>query len=430
MSLINSSTDIRTLAANFVQADRASQDQYFASRKSIYQSRISAYDSVSSKIQALQTTLSELSKSKQFESYKVTQSAEGYATINATSNAVAGQYQLHIKQLATAHQVALDFASEDAPLPVSGILSLSLGSDNFSVDMAELGPDATLADLRDAINNASDNPGIRATLVRAGGAVKLLIASEKTGQDNTLSLSTDGSPAMASLQTAIDNRTELSQAQDAIMYLGANQELELKSASNTFENVIDGLSITLNKTHQPGETLTFSVGQDPTATQDQLKKLVDGYNAIIDVIKNQGSGTSGALSGDSTLRSIQSQLRNQLSAFGISQIGLEFDRNGRLTLNSNKLTKFLETDPDGLTAMLGGNDGLIKSLNGRLDSFIKGNDAMINSAKRSVQSSLDLLQDRMTRFDERMETLYNRYLAQFSQMQSLIAQMEQTFNLF
>src|SRR5690606_39641375 len=152
--MINSGTDIQSLAYNFVQADRASQDQYFSSRKSSYQARLKAYNSISEKVNALQTTLTELSKNKQFEAFKVTQSAEGYAKITAGANTASGQYQISIDKLATAHQVALDFTSETELMPTSGSLTLGVGVDSFSLDMSSLKADATLSDLRDAINNA------------------------------------------------------------------------------------------------------------------------------------------------------------------------------------------------------------------------------------------------------------------------------------
>jgi len=426
--MINSSTDVQSLAYQFMQADRASQDQYFSGRKSSYQARLKAYSSISEKVNALKTTLTELSKNKQFEAYSVTQSAEGFANITAGKNTASGQYQISIDQLATAHQVALDFASETDEVPRSGTLTLGVGSDSFTLDMSTLKEGATLADLRNAINSGSDNPGVRATLVRSGTSVKLLVSSAETGAANTLSLSTSGA-AMADIQSAIDNKTVISTAQDAQITLGGS--LTLTSSSNKFENVIDGLTIDVTKTHAAGESLTFNVGQDQNATKEQLQKLVDGYNAIVNTVTSQGSqNESGALAGDSTTRSLLSQMRQQLSGFNLSQMGLEYDRYGKLSLNSKKLEDFLTENPEGLTSVMGGDSGLIKTLSKQLDSFTKGESALLNSAKNAVQSSLDQLQDRMDRFDERMDKVYNRYVNQFSQMQTLILQMEQTFGMF
>src|SRR5690606_10530840 len=110
--MINSSTDVQSIAYQFVQADRAAQDKLFAGRKNTYEAKLKAYNSIASKVNELKTALNDLSKSKQFEAYSVTQSAEGYAKITAGANTASGQYQISIDQLATAHQVALNFSSE------------------------------------------------------------------------------------------------------------------------------------------------------------------------------------------------------------------------------------------------------------------------------------------------------------------------------
>lgn len=423
--MINGSTDVQSLALQFMQADRASQDQFFAQRQNAYQTQLKAYQALTSKINELHSTIDALADKNSLEAYSVTQSAEGYADITASGNAASGQYQINIDQLATAHQVALDFASETDPVATSGQLTLGLGGDTFNIDMASLGAGADLTDLRDAINAHADNPGVQASIVRTGGAVKLMLTSEETGAANVVSMTTNGDPAMADIQTAIDNHTELSQAQDARIYLGANQSLELTSASNSFDNAIDGLTIDLKKTHATaGDVLTFTVGQDGEATREQLQTLVDGYNAIVDTVSQKG------VTGDSTARMLVQQLRRELSGSGISGLGLEFNMSGKLTLESGRLDDALAANPDALTETFGGDTGLLAKLDARLDTFTKGDDSLLKSSSNAVKSSLDQLQDRMDRFDLRMEQTYNRYVNQFSQMQSLVMQMQQTAGLF
>jgi flagellar hook-associated protein 2 len=421
--MINSSTDIQSLAYQFVQADRAGQDQYFAKRKSGYESSLKLYRDLTSNINSLRDTVRELSANKQFEAFSVTPSAEGYADITAGTNAAAGQYEIHIDQLATAHQVTLSFASETDPMPASGEITLGVGTDQFVIDMASLEAGANLTDLRDAINSHVDNPGMKASIVRTDGSVQLMLSSEETGAANTLTMSTDGTVALAGIQTAMDNRTELSQAQDARIYLGGEGGLELTNVSNRFENVIDGLTINVTKTHEAGESLMFTVGQDQEATKEQLQSLVDGYNKIVDTA-TKGDSTNN------TARMLLNQLRTELSGSGMTLAGLELNRSGKLTINSSRMESYLETNPDGLSEILSGDTGLLTKLEDRLDTFVRGNESMLKSATNSVQSSLDLLNDRMDRFDQRMDNQLDRYIQQFSKMQSMIAQMQQTFNMF
>lgn len=422
--MINGSTDIRTLAAQFVQADRANQDQFFNTRKASYEDTLKLYSSLTSSVNELRDSLRTLTQTKQFESYSVEQSAEGFANITASNQAAAGRYDIHIDQRATAHQVALDFGSESDPLPTSGQLTFGVGAESFSIDMAALGGDGDLRALRNAINSDENNPGVTASIVRTGGEVKLLINSTETGAANALTMSTDGDPALTSIQDAMDNKTELSQAQDARIFLGGAGGLELTSASNKFENVIDGVTIDLQKTHQTAdEVLTFTIGQDSEATRSELQKIVDGYNKIVGEAGKNGSG-------DGTSRRLIQQLRSEFAQAGLTSAGIEFDRSGKLSINSSRMDSFLADNPDGLTELMTGDGGVLKSLTGRLEGFTRGDSSLLGSSTSSVRSSLTQLEDRMDRFDQRMEQTFNRYVAQFSQMQTMISRMEQTASLF
>lgn len=426
--MISGNTDIRQLAQSFIQADRASQDKYFQGREESFQSKIRAYSTISTKINDLQEVLKELSKSKTLESYGVTQSEEGFAKIEASGNVATGEYRINVAQLASAHQVTLDFASETDPLPTSGVITLGSGGDEFNVDLSTLPAGSTLSDLRSAINSHPDNTGVQASIIRSDGNIKLMLGSEETGAANTLTLTTDGDPALTDIQAAINNKTEISQARDAIIYMGENNALKLTSSSNTFDNIVDGLKIDVNKVHSdPTESLIFEVGKDSEATEETLNDIVEKYNAVMLAI--DGSRNNG-LTGDSTTRILSNQIRREVSEFNIGQMGLEFNRSGRLSIDSSKLSEFLDANPDGLTQQLGGENGLIKSLSERLDTFVKGKDSMLTSAKASLETNLDNLKDRMSRYDLRMEQQLNRYINQFSAMQSTILQMQQTSGIF
>lgn len=426
--MISSSTDIQGLASSFVQADRAGRDQLFAQRQNEYNATLKAYQSISDKLSAFQTALEDLQKSGDIESYGVTQSTEGYADITASSNAATGVYEINIAQKASAHKIALDFASETDPVPTSGNITLDLGGDSFSIDMSTLGPGADLSTLRDAINDDPANPGVSASIVRTSGGVKLMLGSEETGAANVVSVSTDGDPALADFDAAIAAQQEISSAQDAKIFLGSNQSVELTSSSNTFDNVIDGIEITIDKVHtDPTETLTFEVGQDPESTKETVQKLVDSYNAIIsDISKHK----NGVLSSNSTIRSIEGQLRRDISSFGLMEMGIEVDRYGKMKIDDSDFDDYLADNPSGLTAVFSGDTGLIATLDSRLDTYLQGSDSVMKSSTASVRDRLDSLNDRMLRFDQRMENVYNRYVSQFAEMQSVVAQMEQTSGMF
>lgn len=426
--MIGSSTDIQGLAMSFVQADRAAKDNLFAKRGNEYNQTLKAYSNLTTKLNEFKTLLTDLDDSGAIESYAVTQSTDEYATVTADANAATGSYEINVAQKASAHQIALGFSSESDPVGDSGEVYIDLGTESFTIDMSTLGAGANLKDFRDAINSDPNNPGVSASIVRTNGSVQLMVGSEETGAANTVSISTNGDPALADIDAAIAGQTEISQAKDAKIFLGSNQELELTSSSNTFEDVIDGLEITIDKVHtDPTETFSFEVGQDPEATEEKLKEITEAYNGIISEISKQ---KNGVLSSNSALRTIESQLRRDLGDFDLASAGIEIDRYGKMKVNSTDFKEFLEDNPKGLSNIFSGDTGLIEKMEARVEGYVKGKDSMLVSSKAIVQSRLDSLNDQMLRFDERMENVYNRYVQQFAQMQNTISQMEQTAGMF
>jgi len=67
-----------------------------------------------------------------------------------------------------------------------GTLTLTAGAKTFDITLAA---NATLEDLRTAINDATDNFGLSANIINTGGATplsKLVITSSETGAGNDL----------------------------------------------------------------------------------------------------------------------------------------------------------------------------------------------------------------------------------------------------
>lgn len=439
---LDASSDVRSFVSQLVAAERAPKDAVLKNQKAYFQKRLDAYKAISSKVQSFQQALVKLKKADSFAAYKATTSSEGFAQVTTNASAAPGVYQIHVNRLATAHQVALDFGSETWALPTSGSLDLSLGGEDFSIDFSSLPAGATLVDLRGAINNAADNPGVKASLVRTGSSVRLLLTSEETGAANTIGIGTTAGaadPQFTALEAAVAGKVELSAAQDAEITLGSASPLTITSKSNKLENVIDGMTITLTKAHtDPAEQLQITIARDEEAMEAQLKTFIDEYNGLVDLLKkyttSSADGTAALLQGDSTGRVLQQQLREQFNDLtgdlSLGMLGIKTDRYGKLSLDDDKLDKFLTANPDGLSKVFSGSGGLADKLDALLKPYVTGANAVLKTRSNSMQSGLDRVVDRQTQLDTRMEQSYNRYLSQFTRMQNLVSQMQQTSGMF
>ena len=184
----------------------------------------------------------------------------------------------------------------------------------------------------------------------------------------------------------------------------------------------------------------ITIKGDSAPGKTALNNLVESYNALASAMKtmtayDETTKTAGTLQGDSTAVNLQNALRRLLSsnsgaggAFStLSQIGLEFQADGKLKVNDTKLTKALE-DPGSLTKFFAAdlegdsNDGL----GVRLKAFTSGllsSDGVFATKDESMKTQLK----RNTQDQERLTTRVNNYekrlLAQYTALDVKMASL-------
>lgn len=439
------SMDPSSMAQMLTSAERSPLDNLLKIQQSQLASQQSAYSKIKTKLQGLQDSIKALTDGNGLQSQSASFSVEGYASATVKSGAVNGDYQLYVKQLAQADQQALALA-DDWTAPSQGQLDISLDGNTMSLDLSTLAPGSGLSELRDAINQATDNSGVTASLIRADGQTQLLLTSTKTGASQAMSISLsggNGEAAYTDLDTALSTKKQLSQAQDAQIELGGAGGLQLSSSTNTFDGQIDGLSLTVNKVHaQDGAgayvdaPLTLSVATDQEAINSSLEGIVSAYNALVSEVELQTrskEGKTAALSGDSMSRGLLGRLRGTLSNpigdIGLSELGIKTDRYGKLSLDTAAMAKLQQDKPGALEAALTGTDGLLTRLEADTKPYLDRNGILVQR-DRSLQAGLDRITDRQESLDTRMNKVYQRYLGQFTRMNTLAQQMQQTMSMF
>lgn len=350
-------------------------------------------------------------------------SQEGYATATVGATAKPGTYDFFVERLASKQQVA-----------VQGLVDGSLnGTLTLNAQAFDLSSYATLDEAAKAINDAA--LGAQATLVRSNGAVSLVITSDESGAANGFTLDLAGNAAATT--------TTLSTAQDALIRLGGSYGaggIELTSASNTFDNVIDGVSMTVSKVHTATDTpLTVTVGQDKAGTKANVQSFIDAFNALMtsfDTLTGSGSDSAarGALAGDSSVRSIEGRLNNLLRTdFGgksLIDFGISADRSGKLTLDSTRFEAAVTADPEGFEALFSGKDKLLDSMDKTVAAYTSSVNGMLKNRMDTLDMSLRRIDEQFENLQQQYDTHYNRYLRQYTTMMQTMQTMEQTYGLF
>jgi flagellar hook-associated protein 2 len=402
-------------------------------------------------LRAFETAIAALSAKKTMVQQTATFSNTAYGTATAGTTAQAGTYSLFVEQVASAHQVA--FTDLPAvPVPVTGTLSISQGGvAAFDVDFstADIDGNGTLsqAEMARAINAAADNNGrVTASVVTVGTSTQLVLSSASSGAASQITVDAS-SLSDASLRTAFGAGNTLVAAQDAIVWLGAQGSgVKMQQASNTF-TAIQGVTMTFTQAMPVGAApVNLTVAGDNAGTAANVRSFVDAFNALkttLDSLTASGKPDSGVAAGtfasDASIRALRSRLnamvRQDFGGHRLTDFGVSADRSGTLSLNTTKLDAKLAASPGALDTVFGSAtgtapSGLLGANDTYLDAWLNSVDGQITRRQTTVQSQQKAVTARQARLDTQYDNAYQRYLKQFTVLQSLQAQMAETGSMF
>lgn len=364
-----------------------------------------------------------------------TASQEGYVTLSASSSAKKGLYNINVKETASADQKAFESLQDADIAAASGNLRLSVGDKEVDIDLSDV---TTLAELRDKINAEGSASGATASLVKQNGQNILMISSDKTGAANAVTLTADD----AALHNQLNAQaTTISQAKDAVITMGEGS-MTFTSSTNRFKDTIPGVELTVIRKTAEGEPLIINVDNDAAGTREQANTFVDAYNKLRgqldDLTKSgnsDGSVARGALAGDSGITSLESKLnallRTEFNGAKLTDFGITPDKTGQLKLDGKKFEAAMKEKPDAFNSLFDGNSGLLKRIEKEaLDTFLSGTKGTLKQRQESLDRKSEQLTRKNSQIQTRYETSFNRYVKEFTNMKTIIAQMNQTMGQF
>jgi flagellar hook-associated protein 2 len=427
--------DYETLISNLTTAETQAQITPLNTQKTNYQDKLTAWQSLGSKLSTLQTAVENLKDSDDFSVYKAsltsssTTSADSLLSVSAGTSATPGSYKIQINQLAQSQKIiSSTAATQDTASGWTGKITLA-GHDISLTDGG--GASKSLQTLRDEINtlNTGSSPsGVVASILQVkGGDFRLTLTNQATG-------SAGMSITDAGHYFSNDDENEgtfvlntLQAGKDAKFTVDG---IPITRSNNTVTDVISGLTLNLKgeEGDVPTTTLALDVGQDTDAVKSKIQGFISAYNQILDYVDQQNSydatknKTGGALFGDNTLRSIKSNLQETLLDSGLFAAGITVDKNNRLTLNSDTLSTALAKDSTGTVS-------LFKNTAQKLDTSLKALtdsiDGTVTLKENSIQSGIDATTKKITTtqdlIDRKMAALTQQYIAlnaALSEMQS------------
>jgi flagellar capping protein FliD len=443
-----SGLDTTSIITNLMKVEAKPQD-LLKTQLSATQAKAAAYRAVNTRFDAIRTAAEALTSAGLAAARTATTSS---ATVSASASATAvegSSVSFRVEQLATNKQIrstttwSSPTAQVQRPDAKPAWPIKVLDSSGATVGRIDLPSDATLADAVTAIN--ASGYGVRATIIQLGAnEFRLQVSSEGTGAAGARTLLGDGETAAAGNDpgTAESGFSVIREASNAMISLDGPDGLRIESATNTFTNVPNGVSLTVSKVDTSSAGLTtVTVGSDSSAITAKVKALVDAANGALGVIKGYTVSTAGAatatLQGDSTLVQLSSQLLTSISsAIGgksASTVGLQLAKDGTITFDASVFAAKLASDPSTVARLISGTDATtvngvdtpaVTGIAGQLAALAKtasdsstGTLVALAKGRDSLASSL---QDRISAFDIRLEARRATLTKQFTTLETAL----------
>jgi flagellar hook-associated protein 2 len=449
---IGSGLDVNTIVTQLMSIERTPIRQ-LQTQATALQTKLSSYGKVQSAVAAMRDAASKLTTASTYGGTTASSSDSTSVSVSASNGAAPGVIGISVSKLATSQSVASLAQATSASTMGQGSLTIELGSWNAdqSAFSAKTGATAvtinigagedSLAQIRDKINAA--NAGVSASIVTDASGARLVTRSTATGESNGFRISateTGGSPGLATL--AFDPSAGAGWSTQTQAASNANAMIDglaIVSESNTLDSVIDGLTISLNKTTT--SAVNLNIAPDTTSIKKAVTDFATAYNSLSTLLRDQtkydaASKTAGTLQGDAAAVALQTQLRNLTmgstslggSLSRMADIGLDPGSDGLLTVNSTKLDAavgkladlknfFMATDTATPT-----NSGMAAQLRSFGD-LVLGTEGSITTRQSGLQSRITDNTDRQSSMETRVllteKRLRARYTALDTQMASL-----------
>lgn len=382
---LGSGLDVKGIVDKLMSVERQPITK-LAQREAQFQAKITAFGSLKGSLSSFQGALAALKDASKFSTVKASAADSTILSASTVPGAAAGNYSVEVNKLAQAQKLSTAGQASTSAAIGNGVITFDFGAISGGAFNAATGKytgasftsngngtksvtiDASnnsLAGIRDAINKAKI--GVSASLVNDGGALpnRLVLTQESTGKDLSMKLSVSGDAALASLlghdPAATQAMAETVTAQNAEFKIDG---LSISKKSNTVTDAIQGVTLNLLKTNT-GASTNLAVARDTTQIASAVNNFVKGYNDLNKTLTDLTSYDAatkkgGLLLGDSTVNNIRYNLRTTLtSALGggtsslstLNDIGVEFKRDGTLSVDSVRLQNALTNTPDDIAAV-------------------------------------------------------------------------------
>ena len=192
-----------------------------------------------------------------------------------------------------------------------------------------------------------------------------IVVSDNTAGESLLSIDVDESNFGSTDTNLFGDFSVTTKGQDRVLQSGQDARLKINNINVTHEtnkisNVIQGVTLDLLNTNaETGDPpITLRIEKDTSQIKSGMTEFVETYNGIVGFVKEQfafdaNTGVSGLLFGDSTVRSVQTQIQRLIGTTlngltgdnkNLLSLGISTDRAGIISLDDSALQSAIDSN--------------------------------------------------------------------------------------
>ncbi|HKK90699.1 MAG TPA: flagellar filament capping protein FliD [Desulfobacteraceae bacterium] len=322
--------------------------------------------------------------------------------------------------------------SADSQISVEGFdfvksdTTIALGK-NGSSDPAfiSLAPGTTYAETADAVNNASNNPGVTAAIIDDGSdetPYKLTITADATGEENRIEIQN------LPMTEVTGKEGESLNARFTVNGIDYQRQ-----SNDGIDDVITGATLNLKKT---GEA-TVSVQHDMDSVKEHIQGMVKGFNALLSEIKGDENPSEEAsettdisvLDENYAVKQMMSSLHSLMGSrvdtgseySSLFDLGMAINKDGTISLDENTLDQALAANPQEVRKLFTGDSQ--EGVEGLGDVINDGITDMI-STSGTITTEITANEKKLDRLDKDIETATERLNKRYETMTKQFAQLD------
>ncbi|WP_433298477.1 flagellar filament capping protein FliD [Actinoplanes sp. CA-030573] len=414
-------------------------------KASTAQTAVDSYQSVNSKVLALKSAGDTISQLSTWRAISATSSSSSVtATALVGTNTATGTTQFDVKSLAKSQITTAKVPAAGGDIMSGNQLTIDVGPLADPDPTKHKSTTLTITDkspkgVADAINAAG--LGVKAAVITTGGSENILqLSGAKTGaaaafQITGLDQLSNGAP-MTEVATAADARLEIGGGDADANGDGFADGYVVTSTTNTFTNLMPGVTITVSKLE---DGVTVGATSDVDGMAGKFQALVDAANAALSEIGKQtaydpNTKKGSPLTGDFAVRNMSQSILSTfsqgviyanprydknvatdpvtnpltLAAGSYAKYGIQLDRSGQLTFDPEAFKSAYAADPVKTQEVGTGIGDVFEALGDKMSQNLK---SVMTNRKTEIDNINSQIDDWDVRLAARREALQKQYSA-------------------